>query len=232
MEDEEEGEEEVEDEEADMGDNMEIDSDELEGEDLGPGSYTVPMGEAEFFPYDKNKDVSLLGTIGLNSCSGVLIVGETGAISAHLLPISPQEGLNRDTFQTSVNEKVKGLYTKNKANLAGAKMYIAVPNGDNGEKAILEKAADVLEIGKDTTGYDRVADSVWDTENYIETGKGTIFVNFKDTNDLKVKVFGKDKEPPSTPAPSEGEQEGSEEGEIVEPEGSEEGEIVEDQMQQ
>lgn len=103
-----------------------------------------------------------------------------------------------------------------------------MPNGDNGEKAILEKAADDLSIDKDTSGYDRVADSVWNSENYFETGRGTMYVDFKDTNDLKVKVFGNDKEAPATPEASEGEQEGSEEGEIVEPEGSEEGEILED----
>ena len=77
-----------------------------------------------------------------------------------------------------------------------------------------------------------MADSVWDTEDYMQSGRGVIMVNFKDTNDLKVTVFGNDKEAPSTPAASEGEQEGSEEGEIVEQQGSEEGEIVEDQMQQ
>ncbi|KAL8887019.1 MAG: hypothetical protein Q9215_005355 [Flavoplaca cf. flavocitrina] len=189
MEDEEEGEEEVEDEETDTGDDMEVDSDEPEGQDFGPGSYTVGMGKAEFFPYNKKKDVSLLGTIRLNSCSGVLIVGEKGAIIAHLLPISPEEGLTEAMFQKSVDVNVTGLYNTNKGNLAGTKIYMAVPNGDNGEKVILETAADGLKIEKDTIGYDRVDDEVWGTENYLVTGKGTMFVDFEDTNNLKVKVW-------------------------------------------
>ncbi|KAL8835888.1 MAG: hypothetical protein Q9176_006661 [Flavoplaca citrina] len=222
MEDEEEGEEEVEDEETDTGDDMELDDEEPEGQDFGPGSYTV-------------------------GGSGVLIVGEKGAIIAHLVPISPQDGLTEAMFQKSVDVNVTGLYNTNKGNLAGTKMYIAVPHGDNGEKAILKTAADGLKIEQDPTGYDRVDDEVWETENYLVTGKGTMFVDFEDTNNLKVKVFGIDKKAPSKPASSEGEQEGPEEGdvmeqegseesleegEIVEPEGSEEGEIVEDQMQQ
>ncbi|KAL8884784.1 MAG: hypothetical protein Q9192_006769, partial [Flavoplaca navasiana] len=100
--------------------------------------------------------------------------------------------------------------------------YIAVPNGDSGEKVILENAAKSLEIEQDPTGYDRVVDEVWDTENYLLTGKGTMFVDFKDTNNLKVKVFGIDKKAPSKPASSKGEQEGPEEGDVMEQEGSEE----------
>ncbi|KAL9032031.1 MAG: hypothetical protein Q9180_006744 [Flavoplaca navasiana] len=259
---EEEGEEEIEDDETDTGDDMELDSDDLEGQDLGPNSYTDGIGEGEFFPYDKIKDVSVLGTMGLNSCSGVLIVGEKGAIIAHLMPISPQEGLTEAMFQKSVDVNVTGLYTKNKANLAGAKMYTAVPNEDDGEKVILKEAAKSLGIELDPTGYDRVDDDVFDDEDYLETGIGTIYVNFKDTNNLKVKVFGKDKQAPSPPAAGEDEemqegseemqisseemqegseemqegseemQESSEEGESVEPEGSEEEETVEDTMQQ
>lgn len=122
MEDAEEGEEEVEDEETDMGDDMEVDDDVTEGEDLGPGSHTVGMGESEYFPFENDEEATVLGTIGLNSCSGVLIVGQKGAIIAHLLPISPNQGLNEGTFRTSVDEKVTALYNTNKANLAGAKM--------------------------------------------------------------------------------------------------------------
>lgn len=71
--------------------------------------------------------------------------------------------------------------------------YIAVPNGDSGEKRILEKAADDLGIAKDTTGYDRVADEIWDSEDYMKSGKGVIQVDFKDQNSPKVQVFGNNK---------------------------------------
>ncbi|KAL9626474.1 MAG: hypothetical protein Q9204_007274 [Flavoplaca sp. TL-2023a] len=238
MEDDEEGQEEGEDEGTDTGGDMEVDSDEPESdepedEDLGTGSYTVRMGEGEFFPYDNKKGASVIGTIALNSCSGVLIVGEKGAIIAHLKPISPQEGLTEAMFQKSVDVNVTGLYTKHAADLGVAKIYMAVPNIDNGEKVILETAADGLKIEQDTTGYDRAANSIWETENYFETGRGTMYVNFRDRNNLKVKVFGIDKKAPSKPASSEGEQQGPEEGgDVMEQEGSEGGPEEGDVMEQ
>lgn len=72
--------------------------------------------------------------------------------------------------------------------------YIAVTNGDNGEKDILEAAAGELGITADTTQYDRVEDEVWDTEDYMETGRGVIQVDFSDVNDKKVYVFGEEKD--------------------------------------
>lgn len=66
-----------------------------------------------------------------------------------------------------------------------------------------------------------MADEVWDTEDYMESGRGVVMVDFKDTNALKVKVFGNDKEAPSPPASDDE----LEEGEIKQ--GSEEGEVIE-----
>ena len=65
-----------------------------------------------------------------------------------------------------------------------------------------------------------MADEVWDTEDYMQSGRGVMMVDFKDTNALKVKVFGNDKEAPSPPASSDEEME---EGEIEQD--IEEGEI-------
>ncbi|KAL8856311.1 MAG: hypothetical protein Q9178_007075 [Gyalolechia marmorata] len=216
-------EDEVMEDETDVEDEGEMDLDDVDSEDgmdLGPDSHTVPMGQSEFFPFENKEASTILGTIGLNSCSGVLIVGQKGGVIAHLEPISPNEGRTEDNFKQDIASKVSGIYTNNKANLAGAKMYIAVPNSDNGEKELLEKAADVLGIEKDTTQYDRVANKVWNTEDYMKTGKGVIMVDFKDTNALKVKVYGNEKEPPASPASSDEEME---EGEIEQD--IEEGEI-------
>ncbi|KAL8913117.1 MAG: hypothetical protein Q9171_002011 [Xanthocarpia ochracea] len=183
---------------------------------LGPDSHTVRMGFSEFFPFENEEDSTILGTVGINSCSGVLIVGQKGALIAHLEPISPDEGRTEDTFKQDVASKVTGVYTTNQANLAGGKMYIGVPNGDNGEKGILEQTAKDLGLEEDTHQYDRVADDIWETEDYMQSGRGVMMVDFKDTNAIKVKVFGEEKEPPSQPASSDEEmQEGSEEGEII-----------------
>ncbi|KAL8911238.1 MAG: hypothetical protein Q9172_007704 [Xanthocarpia lactea] len=195
--------------------DMDFDDDSEDGMDLGPESHTVGMGESEFFPFENDEESTVLGTIGINSCSGVLIVGQKGAVIAHLEPISPNEGRTVDTFKQDIASKVSGIYTSNQANLAGAKMYIAVPNADNGEKGLLEKAADDLKIEKDTTQYDRVPNRVWKTEDYRKTGRGVIMVDFKDPNALKVKVFGEEKTPPASPASSDEEmEEDIEEGEI------------------
>ncbi|KAI4259230.1 MAG: hypothetical protein L6R42_004681 [Xanthoria sp. 1 TBL-2021] len=125
---------------------MDIDDDSEDGVDLGPDSHTVPIGGHEFFPFENDEDSTILGTVGLISCIGVLIVGKKGAVIAHLEPISPNEGRSEDTFKQDVANKVSKHYNVNKANLADVKI---------GEKRILEKAADDLGIAKYTTGYDR-----------------------------------------------------------------------------
>ncbi|KAL8786469.1 MAG: hypothetical protein Q9213_002785 [Squamulea squamosa] len=174
-------------------DEFDLEDDGEDGMDLGGTSHTVGQGQSDFWPFDNQDGDTIIGTVGLNSCSGVLIVGNNGAVIAHLDPISPNEGRTEDAFKGDVTDKVSKLYTDNRANLQNAKMYIAVPNGDNGEKAILEKAADDLGIAKDTTGYDRVADEVWDNEDYMTSGRGVMLVDFKDKNSPKVKVFGNNK---------------------------------------
>ena len=105
-------------------DDMEVDDDESEESNmaLGPDSHTVPMGGSEFFPFENDEDSTILGTVGINSCSGVLIVGQKGAVIAHLMPISPDEGRTEDNFKQDIDTMVKGLYTSNQANLANPKM--------------------------------------------------------------------------------------------------------------
>ena len=178
-----------------------------DGMDLGTESFTVPMGGSAFQAYDNDDDIEILGTVGLNSCSGVLIVGKKGATIAHLDPIEADG--NADQFNADVASKVTQVYNDNKDNLEDAKMYvktshlydldvdhsyryIAVPNGDHGEKDILEKAASDLGIDKDTTTYDVVDNDDVD-EDYMSSGKGTIYVNFKDNDSPKVAVFGEEK---------------------------------------
>ena len=103
-------------------DEMDVDDDSEDGMDLGPDSHTVPQGGFEFFPYENDEDSTILGTVGLNSCSGVLIVGQKGAVIAHLEPISPDEGRKEDVFKQDIADKVSKPYNDNKASLAGAKM--------------------------------------------------------------------------------------------------------------
>lgn len=102
--------------------DLEDDSgDSEDGMDLGPRSRTVPMGKSTFEGFDDHHDVDILGTEGLNSCTGVLIVGKKGAIIAHLNPI--EEGDNKgDDFKDDVADKVTKLYTDNKDLLEDAKM--------------------------------------------------------------------------------------------------------------
>ncbi len=125
-------EDEVMDDETDVEDEdeMEVDEEESEGSGeskdsnmaLGPASHTVPMGKSEFFPFENEEDSTILGTVGINACSGVLIVGQKGAVIAHLMPISPDEGRTEDNFKQDIASMVTGIYTTNQANLAGAKM--------------------------------------------------------------------------------------------------------------
>lgn len=104
-------------------DEMEVDDDSDDsGMALGGNSFTIPQDAGDFRAYANNEDDTIIGTVGLNSCSGVLIVGDGGAVMAHLNPISPDEGNPREQFEADVEEKVKALFRTNAGQLANAKM--------------------------------------------------------------------------------------------------------------
>ena len=98
------------------------DEPESDGMDLGPSSHTVSMGNSDFLAFDDgdDDDTDILGTVGLNSCTGVLIVGDKGAVIAHLDPIEDGEGTDR--FKQDVEGKVKAVYNDNKDKMENAKM--------------------------------------------------------------------------------------------------------------
>ncbi|KAL8927095.1 MAG: hypothetical protein Q9172_001517 [Xanthocarpia lactea] len=176
---------------ADDGDYEMSDEPQSDGMDLGPKSHTVSMGNSDFIAFDDDDETDILGTVGLNSCTGVLIVGKKGAVIAHLDPI--EDGQNQNQFKQDVADKVTALYNANRDRLGEApKMYAATPSDNNGEKAVLESTAGELGIDKDISTYEVVEDDDFDDE-YIEAGKGAIWVNFKDRESPKVVIFGNTK---------------------------------------
>ncbi len=119
--DEEEEEEEEEGSGGDSGGDYQLsDMPSSDGMDLGPRSHTVSLGNSDFIAFDAEDDTDIIGTVGLNSCTGVLIVGKEGAVIAHLDPI--EDGQNPDQFKQTVAEKVTALYNANKDRLGEAKM--------------------------------------------------------------------------------------------------------------
>ena len=88
--------------------------------DLGATSHTVSMGNSDFLAFDDDDDTDILGTVGLNSCTGVIILGKEGAVIAHLDPI--EDGQDITAFSADVDSKVKALYNANAAKLTDAKM--------------------------------------------------------------------------------------------------------------
>lgn len=180
---------------------------------LGDDSYTVAQGTSDSVVFANDEDIHTFGTVGLNSCSGVLIVGNKGAIAAHINPI-PANG-NRDTFTQEVADVTDLFNSKRDAlELGSATMYgsptssvdfscananrryIVTPirgGQRNGEKEVLEGAAGQLGIAVDSTEYEPVTDDEFN-DDYEETGKGSIEVNWEDDGeDVHVRIFDQDK---------------------------------------
>lgn len=186
---------------ADDGSDLEMD-DQDDGHDmLGDNSYTVNMGEHIYLNEDDadDDDIKILGTYGLNSCSGVLIVGDKGYSVAHLDPIesSGEDGTTADEgskqqFKDNVASMVEKDYTDNKDNLGNAVMYIMTPSDGLGEQDELAASAGRLGIKISKNTYDVVDDDTLDSDDYEEKQRGTIYVDFSDKENPKVKVNGDD----------------------------------------
>ncbi|KAL8902131.1 MAG: hypothetical protein Q9207_004863 [Kuettlingeria erythrocarpa] len=169
-------------------------SDDMMG--LGDDSYTVAQGTSDSVVFANDEDINKFGTVGLNSCSGVLIVGNKGAIAAHINPI-PANG-NRDKFTQEVGDVTDLFNSKRDAlELGSATMYIVTPIHDgqrNGEKEILEGAAGQLGIAVDSTEYEPVTDEEFFDDDYTENGKGSIEVSWDDDGeDVHVRIFDQTK---------------------------------------
>ncbi|KAL8717921.1 MAG: hypothetical protein Q9225_004885 [Loekoesia sp. 1 TL-2023] len=186
---------------ADDGSDLEMD-DQDDGHDmLGDKSYTVDMGEHMFISEDEadDEDIKILGTYGLNSCSGVLIVGDKGYAVAHLNPI---EGSDEDAtvadddskqeFKDNVANMVEKDYNDNKDNLGNAVMYIMTPSDGLGEQDELAASAGRLGIKISKNTYDVADDATLDSKDYSDKERGTIYVDFSDKVNPKIKVNGND----------------------------------------
>ncbi|KAL8899637.1 MAG: hypothetical protein Q9207_006086 [Kuettlingeria erythrocarpa] len=133
----------------------------------------------------------LIGTNGLNSCSGVLIVGDKGYAVAHLVPIELADGGTPDpasapAFHDTVVSQVEADFNNNRADLNNAVI---------GEQAELEASAARLgiPIGKNT--YTVVPDDQLDSRDYIEKERGTNYVDRSDEDTPFVVVNGENPAP-------------------------------------
>lgn len=107
---------------ADSDDAMDLDdlsSDSNMG--FGEDSFTVAQGTSNSVVFANEDDIKKFGTVGLNSCTGVLIVGNKGAIAAHINPIEVDG--NRDDFTQEVAD-MTALFNdkKDELELTGATM--------------------------------------------------------------------------------------------------------------
>ncbi|KAL9614162.1 MAG: hypothetical protein Q9167_001314 [Letrouitia subvulpina] len=186
--------------------------------DLGPASKTVPMGESLFLSWEEaqNEGIELLGTVGLNSCTGILIIGKQGGIIAHLDPIEAKGGVEDDNededdqedqdedmedaeadeaskeqFKQALAEKVEKLYNDNKDKLTEATMYTLTTSDNLGEEDLSNESAERLQIENKVKKYDVVAEDGMD-DDYFEEQRGTLYADIKDKNDIKVKMNGDD----------------------------------------
>ncbi len=91
-------------------------------DESGRRSYTVAQGTSDSVVFANDYDIHIFGTVGLNSCSGVLIVGNKGAIAAHINPI-PANG-NREDFTWEVADATDLFNSKRDAlELGSPTMY-------------------------------------------------------------------------------------------------------------
>ena len=217
------GEEGVPEEEGDPEDvDMDEDSDVSAADDLGPKSSTFKQDESEFFSWEDADEfgIDIFGSVGLNQCTGVLIIGDGGVLGAHLSPIEAkdepeeeedpddmdeddQEDANEEmeeeeadddskaAFAQEVTDKVENLFHQHQDKLANAYMWIMTPSTNLGEAEICEAAADRLGcVGKKTVTYDVVADETLDEDDYIEEERGTFYANFADRQNVKAFING------------------------------------------
>ncbi|KAI4088767.1 MAG: hypothetical protein LQ344_005820 [Seirophora lacunosa] len=173
---------------------------------LGADSYTVNMDEhlftSEQTAHDKGWE--LYGTYGLNSCSGVLIVGDNGYSIAHISPIEETEDGSPDpasaqAFRNNVASMVEKDFNDNKENFGNAVMYALTPNGDKGEAAELEASAKRLGMLISKNTYDVVDEEAFN-DDYFEKERGTMYLNRSDASNKKIKVNGDDPAAPQRPA--------------------------------
>lgn len=187
--------------------------------DLGAASKTVPMGESIFLSWEdaEAEGIEILGTVGLNSCTGVLVVGNGGGIIAHLNPIEAKDGVEDDNededdqedqdedmedaeadeaskeeFQQALADKVEKLYNENKDKLAEATMYTLTTSNNLGEEDLSNDLAGRLEFENKVKKYDVVDDETLDSDDYHEKERGTLYADIKDKSDIKVKMNGDD----------------------------------------
>ncbi|KAL8764124.1 MAG: hypothetical protein Q9184_000266 [Pyrenodesmia sp. 2 TL-2023] len=193
-------------EEEDDDEEMEDVSDDGSGHSmLGKDSYTVNMEEHRFVTEGEASDAGyeLYGTYGLDSCSGVLIVGDNGYSIAHIVPIEETQDGSPDQasveeFRNNVANMVEKDYNDNKENLGNAVMYVMTPNGDKGEAAELEASAKRLGIQISKNTYDVVGVEGMD-DDYFDKQRGTMYVDRSDASNKKIKVNGND---PAAPGPA------------------------------
>ncbi|KAL9602759.1 MAG: hypothetical protein Q9219_001602 [cf. Caloplaca sp. 3 TL-2023] len=179
-----------EEEDEDMSDDM-----------LGPMSQTVKTGKGKPLTKDQaeEEEVTKFGTFGLNSCSGVLIVGDDGYTIAHLKPIEPSDDdktkpdeNSKEEFKGQIQSIVERDYNAIANNLGNAVMYIMTPTTNMGEEEELVAAAERLQIQVSKNKYDVVENSVMDEPDYDANERGTIYVECSDPDHPVVKVNGDD----------------------------------------
>ena len=160
--------------------------------DLGPRSETVSQGDGRFLSYDDadEKGVTITGTVGVNSCSGVIIKGPGGTLFAHLDPIEPNDDESYLAFEDAVQKFVIDLFNNNKDKLQGGTMYVSVPNNQVGENTVLGEAAEELGIVQVYTSYDPINQETYESREYEASGKGTMWIDFSDKANPQVVIFG------------------------------------------
>lgn len=150
--------------------------------------FNVGMDQYKFWRYDRDVNIKLLRTYGLNGCTGILIVGGQGALLAHLSPI--EAGWSNGHFMHQLKIMVKKPYLRYKSLMENPTMYVVYSNSDHGELELVRQLATRLEIPLIEYEYPILDDhdcSDAEEENQDVT---TMHVNFSNVNNLRVVIFG------------------------------------------
>ncbi|KAK8852064.1 hypothetical protein PGQ11_014543 [Apiospora arundinis] len=104
---------------------------------------TVKMGDTQFFSF--NKVGMKVGSTGFNSCLGVLIVSDAGAIVGHYTATHTDIKDKFDVNTKDANKKIKELSDAHKGAIKGnVKTYVYAQKGNPGTKEWLDELVKIV----------------------------------------------------------------------------------------
>ncbi|KAK7984386.1 hypothetical protein PG989_011788 [Apiospora arundinis] len=145
---------------------------------------TVKMGDTQFFSF--NKVGMKVGSTGFNSCLGVLIVSDAGAIVGHYTATHTDIKDKFDVNTKDANKKIKELSDAHKGAIKGnVKTYVYAQKGNPGTKEWLDE---LVKIVKDNSGVQPEVKYYGDYTNKKGSGGFTVETKKAKKNNPKYSV--------------------------------------------